>query len=365
MEHLHFRADSRKLLRSNLRNAIINGNVLVQLGDNTMWHNRFCGKCLMVLFSLFLLTGCAKENEAKKQYDEGLASFNENKWEEAIESFGNALLEETEGNKQSKSEQILNKKACYGMGVAYYKIQNYEKAEKYLEEALSISYLDNWDEEIKKYQVDTLCELDEYEKAYDVILSLREDKKEDFSLLFQEYFILDALGKEDEKEELLKEGRSIKGNGDEYQFNQAKINYFLGNLKEAKEGMKVASENEITEALFYLGRIYEDSQKYEKSISYYEAYNSAREAENDFVNLHIAVCYEKSGDYATALNVYESAIKNSDGSYLKELRYNQIVTLEKNTQYKEAFEKCSAYMKDYEEDDTMKKEYEFLETRVQ
>ncbi len=330
-----------------------------------MWHNRFCGKCLMVSFCFFLLTGCSATKANRKQYDEGLAFVQENKWEEAIDSFGNALSQESKGSKLSISEQILNKKACYAMGVGYYKIQNYEKAEKYLEEALSISYLKNWDEEIKNYQVDNFCAMDEYEKAYDVILSLREDNQNDFSYLFRAYFILDALGKENEKEELLQEGLSIKGKGEEYQFNQAKIRYFLGDLKEAKKGMKLASDNNIEQAFFYLGRIYEDNQKYDKAISCYEAYTSALEAENDFVNLHIAACYEKSGDYESALNVYETAIEKSDGSYRKQLRYNQIVTLEKDTQYEEAFEKCKAYMKVYKEDAAMKKEYEFLETRVQ
>ncbi|MFA9462897.1 MAG: tetratricopeptide repeat protein [Velocimicrobium sp.] len=330
-----------------------------------MWRKQRGIQCLLVLLGLLLLTGCSKDSAAKKQYEAGLVSLNSGELKEAIVSFKEALFEKPDDKDLSKSKQIINKKASYGLGVAYFRKQKYEKAEVYFEQARSIRYLEEWDGDIENYQVDTLCALEEYKRAYDLVLTLRDANKEDFSLLFREVFLLDALKEDKKRDETLNEGLLIKGHGNEYEFNLAKIQYMLGDLDKAKEGMEEASKKGIEEAQFYLGRIEEDDLNYKGAISLYKEYQASLSKQSDFVNLRIASCYEKQGDYESALDVYNSAIKTSDGTNLKELSYNQIILLEKNAQYKKAFKKCAAYLKKYGTDETMKKEYEFLETRVQ
>lgn len=329
-----------------------------------MWHKKRNIQYFIFGCSVLFLTGCTKGKQAEKKYEEGLNLLKEENYNEAISNFQAAIDTKQEENTLSKAEQILNKKVSYALGVTYYKQGEYKKASNYFKEAVDIPYLEAWDEEIVNYQIDTLCALTKYKEAYLLIHELRAEDKKEFSLLFREYFILDALGKEKEKEAVLNEGLSIKGHGKEYRFNRAKIQYFLGNLEEAKTGMEEAFEEKIEEANLYLGQIYEKKESYKEAISYYERYKLDAIAENDFVNLRIASCYEKGKDYESALIIYEEAIKNSDGSYLRELRYNQIIALEEMSQFQEAFEKCSDYMTDYKEDDAMKKELAFLETRV-
>lgn len=325
-----------------------------------MQHKYLVKGCLVICLCAGLLSGCGTGAKGK-DYEKGLSFVESEEFEDARGYFEQAVSTE---DKLSKKEQKLNKKAFYGIGVTYFKEQDYKKANEYFTDALAISYLEDWDETILKYQVDTLCALGEYEQAYDIVTELRKEDKKNFDLFFQQYFILEAMDQTDEAQEFLNEGLEISGLGSAYKYNRAKIYYYLGNTKKAEESLNAALEKDIVEANLYLGKIAEDREDYETAVSLYETYLDGENSENGYALLCLAQTQEKMGQTDQALATYEQAIEHGDGSFLKELRFNQIVLLENTGDFNQAYKKCKSYVKEYEDDETMKREYRFLKTRT-
>lgn len=333
-------------------------------------------KKLMVsaLVSAVLLTACSGDKEAKENYKKGLDCVQDRQYEEAVKYLSAAVAAEDGKSELLEKEQILNKKAFYALGVSYIRQYDYEKAEEYLKKALDIEYLKDWDVEIMSYRFDALTALDQFEEAYETILLLREDKPKDYDLIMKEFFILQALQKEEEADTLLNEALDIQGKGTQNNYNRAKIYYYLGNAQKAEEGMVNALKKDNIEAKFYMGRICEDAEKYEEAISWYEEFKEAKSKETqskevgmgigDLLYLRLGTCYQKLLKYEEAMNTYTEGISLSNGTFLQELKASEIVLLEKELLFDEAYDKCKQYVKEYKEDETMAREYDFLKTRV-
>ncbi|MEG2440184.1 MAG: tetratricopeptide repeat protein [Acetivibrio sp.] len=317
-------------------------------------------KILLSLIIIILITGCSAEKKAKESYKEGLSSLEKTEYSEAIENFNHSLIKDGD----RKKEREINKKAYYGLGVSYFEQGEYKKAETNLKKALKIEELPDWNYDIQNYLLDTLIRLEQQEEAYDLVQIVRKEKPKDFTLIFKEYDILKELDKEEEAVSLLNEALSIKGLDRENQYMRARAYYYLGNTKKAQAGMEKAIKKDIPEAMFYMGKIEEDKGKYEEALSWYDRYQKAEKKVSDVLYLQEMACYNKLGKPKDALFTVRDGILNGDGSCLRELKYSEIVLLEKELSFQEAYDKCSDYVKNYEEDEIMKKEFEFLKTRT-
>lgn len=317
------------------------------------------GRAAFVCLMMLVLTGCGETKEAQKTYETGVEFMEAGKYKEAQNSFLASIIE-GDGEKESK----LNKKVYYGLGVAYYKQGDYKNAAANLQEALDIPCLETWNTDILKYQIQALSAAGDYEKALEQIEAALEMNGKDFDLLFQKYALLLETGKEEEAKKAVSQALAIEGKGKEYEFNKAKANYYGGDLKKAKKAMNQAVKDEIWEAYFYLGKIAADEKDYEAAVKEFQAYESKAKPVAGAVYGELGNCYMEMGDYENALAVYEKGISAGDGTYLKELRANLIIAMERLGRFEEALERCSAYMEDYPEDEAMAKEYEFLKTRV-
>lgn len=317
-----------------------------------------------ILFLLILtlaLSGCKETKEALESYEEGLAYIETQEYKKAGEAFSKAVMD-----KDSKKVQSLNKKAYYGAGVAYYRQGKNKKALEEFEKALKISYLEGWNTQIRKYIIDIMCSQENYEEAYDSIVLVRKEQPEDFDLLFKEYFVLLELAKEEEAKEVLNGGLKIKGRGAEYDFDKAKIYYYLGNREKAKEGMTESAEKEMNEAYLFLGRICQEEEDCEGAIKNYNIYIKDADNPGGLVYNLLADAYIALEDYENAAASYEDGIalcKENGDSIIKELLFNQIVLLENQGEFEKALKKCSAYLKAYPDDEAMKREFDFLDSR--
>lgn len=86
----------------------------------------------------------------------------------------------------------------------------------------------------------------------------------------------------------------------------------------------------------------------------------------------LAVCHMKRENYAGALEAYNTALALVDAragmetineGLLQEMRFNQIVCLEKTADWEQAKEKTKKYVEDYPDDEEAKREATFLSTR--
>lgn len=86
----------------------------------------------------------------------------------------------------------------------------------------------------------------------------------------------------------------------------------------------------------------------------------------------LAVCGMKRDDFASALDAYNTAMalletrqgkETINEGLLQEMRFNQIVCLEKTANWDQAKEKIQQYLADYPDDEQAKSEAVFLSTR--
>ena len=68
-------------------------------------------------------------------------------------------------------------------------------------------------------------------------------------------------------------------------------------------------------------------------------------------------------DYQGALEAFQKAMNIEDNGMMQVLKMNEVVAYEKLGEYKQAAVLLNSYLKTYPDDETAKREYEFLKTR--
>lgn len=336
-------------------------------------------------------------NPEKAEYylDYGFTLIQKGETGEAVNQFERVIMEDT-----TISMVIENNKRAYrGMGIAYLKNNEYDKALEAFEAALAIEKLADMDEDILYYKgltleyagrlkeaVDIYSELlanndkdaslygtranlyrklNEYELSiadYDKALQYQEGN---FELYFGKFSALKELGKEQEAMETLDLAARITISTEEDKFSLAKVHFYQGNYESSAVEFQNALSNGFTEANYFLAEMSLASGQYEEAIKYYLAYeNSGNQLSAMFYN-QLLVCYLNQEDYESAADCLKKAKSFSTVSVAKQLLRNEIILLEKTGDFTGAYEKMERYKKLYDMDEETSKDYEFLKNRVE
>ena len=370
------------------------------------------------------LGGCG---EAEKYYESGLVSAKEADYETALLYFSKALDENPnkaeyyieQGHayaalgryeeartalEAAVVEQDLeltrknNKRAWRAIGITYYEEGNYTEAKTYFEKALAEELLPELSADIRMYLADALeCEGD-YEAAIAVYDRLLEEQKdyaagyraraymsyvqgdyeksladydaaitltpENFDLYFGKYNVLEKLGKASEQAELLRLITTIENPTPEDSYYIAKAQYFSGAYDTALTSLAAAAENGYDDAHYYIGEIYHSRSSYGEAVYHYKQYIAGDGAKDAAAYNQMAICLMKQEYYADALETVRGGQKLSDPLHGRQLLFNEIVILEKTGDYNTAYEKAVDYRSLYPEDTRIRRELEFLATRV-
>lgn len=370
------------------------------------------------------LSGCGK---AEKYYESGLVSAKEADYETALLYFSKALDENPnkaeyyieQGHayaalgryeeartalEAAVVEQDLeltrknNKRAWRAIGITYYEEGNYTEAKMYFEKALAEELLPELSADIRMYLADALeCEGD-YEAAIAVYDRLLEEQKdyaagyraraymsyvqgdyeksladydaaitltpENFDLYFGKYNVLEKLGKASEQAELLRLITTIENPTPEDSYYIAKAQYFSGAYDTALTSLAAAAENGYDDAHYYIGEIYHSRSSYGEAVYHYKQYIVGDGAKDAAAYNQMAICLMKQEYYADALETVRGGQKLSDPLHGRQLLFNEIVILEKTGDYNTAYEKAVDYRSLYPEDTRIRRELEFLATRV-
>lgn len=149
-----------------------------------------------------------------------------------------------------------------------------------------------------------------------------------------------------------------------------------GNYEEAlaqfQETVESGDKDKAAEGYRGLGMTYYEMEDYESALdSFEQAVSQGAEQSVQLCHL-MSVCAMKTGDYERGLKYVQDGLalaqtssgqKNSDESMLREMRYNEIVCLEQRADWESAKKKVEEYLNDYPDDETVRKESEFLKTR--
>lgn len=147
-----------------------------------------------------------------------------------------------------------------------------------------------------------------------------------------------------------------------------------GNYEEAKTQFEKAIQDsegkEAAEAYRGLGLTCYEQKDYEAALeAFQKAIDQGAVQTVQIYNL-MGICAMQTEDYTAALEYIGSglALANSEGndadeSMIREMEYNQVVCCEKNGDWENARQKAEEYLEKYPDDEEMKKEAEFLQTR--
>lgn len=370
------------------------------------------------------LGGCGK---AQGYFKQGQESFADGEYENALFYFSKAIEENPEraeyyieqghvyaalgqysaaraALQSAIVEQDLeltrknNKRAWRAIGITYYEEGNYTEAKNYFTKALEEELLPALNADIRMYLADALeCEGDyaaaiavydellkeqtdyaagyraraymsyvqgDYERSladYDAAIALTPD---DFDLYFGKYNVLEKLGKAEEQLQLLQVITGIENPSEEDRYFIAKAQYFSGAYDTALALLTAAAENGYNDAHYYIGEIYHARSNYGEAVYHYQQYITGSGAKDAAAYNQMGICLMKQEMFGDALEAVRAGQKLSDALHGKQLLFNEVVILEKMGEYNTAYERAVNYRNQYPEEERIRRELEFLATRI-
>ncbi len=384
---------------------------------------RYCAAALLCV-AVSAFAGC---NDAKEHFESGEEAFLAEDYETALTEFSKALdenpnkaeyyieqghtyiaLERYEEARAALESAIVeqnldltrknNKRAWRAIGISYYEEGNYAEAKLYFEKALAEELLPELNADIRMYLADTLECGGDYDRAiavYDELLKEQTDyaagyraraymryvqgdyeasladydeaialTPNNFDLYFGKYNVLEKLGRKSEQMELLQVITHIESPTPEDAYFIAKAQYFSGAYDEALVGLAAAAADGYEDVYYYIGEIYHQRSDYGEAVHYFKLYIAGSGARDAAAYNQMALCLMKQERYADALETVRSGQKLSDALHGRQLLFNEVVILERTGEYNAAYERAVEYRNRYPEDTKIKRELEFLASRV-
>ncbi len=339
-----------------------------------------------VLFlTVVLLSGCGKEEQLSNT-KQGMNAVEALQYEEALGHFQAAL---------EKGEDV---RALYrGMGLAYMGMTRYEEAIHYLEAALheSSGRVDDLDFDINYYLATAYYKSGRPEdavSAYNAILALRPREKnafylrgyvrlsrndfdnaqkdfdaavaldgKDYDQMIRIYMALEEYGYKEAGMVYLQKvmAENEKSISD---YDMGRMSYYMGDYEKARDYLSKMDSSKDYGAALYLGRTYEALGDYNYASGIYAAYTENDQTKAEIYN-QLGLCRMQMKEYTAALEAFQAAMNIEDNGMMQSLKFNEIVAYEYMGDFKTASALMNSYMKSYPDDETAKREYEFLRTR--
>ena len=339
-----------------------------------------------VLFlTAVLLSGCGKEEQLSNT-KQGMNAVEALQYEEALGHFQAAL---------EKGEDV---RALYrGMGLAYMGMTRYEEAIHYLEAALheSSGRVEDMDFDINYYLATAYYKSGRPEdavSAYNAILALRPREKnafylrgyvrlsqndfdnaqkdfeaavaldgKDYDQMIRIYMALEEYGYKEAGMVYLQKvmAENEKSISD---YDMGRMSYYMGDYEKARDYLSKMDSSKDYGAALYLGRTYEALGDYNYASGIYAAYTENDQTKAEIYN-QLGLCRMQMKEYTAALEAFQAAMNIEDNGMMQRLKFNEIVAYEYMGDFKTASALMNSYLKSYPDDETAKREYEFLRTR--
>lgn len=331
------------------------------------------------------LAGCGAE-KAESYTKQGMTAVQELRYDEALSLFNT-------GEENGEDKRQLYR----GMGIAYMGKTDYASAVTYLEAALKLSdgNVEDMDFDLNYYLATAYFkngQAQEAIQAYNAILALRpkemdayylrgcvelsqndyEKAQADFDAaialdpknydqMIRIYMVLEEYGYKEAGREYLQNAmtENEKSISD---YDMGRICYYMGDYENARNFLTNLKTATDYGAALYLGRTYEALMDYNYAASIYADYAEYDQTKAEIYN-QLGLCRMKMNEYDLALEAFQAAMKVEDNGMMQTLKFNEIVAYEYKGDYKTAAALMNSYLQSYPDDETAKREYEFLQTR--
>ena len=340
---------------------------------------------LPLILAAVLMGGCGAD-EQPSYIQQGMEAVQALEYEEALNFFKHA-------REEGEDEQLL----CRGMGIAYMGMTDYEEAITYLETALHAGggRVEDIDFDINYYLATAYYKngrAQDAVDAYSAILALRPREKNayylrgcvklsqndfegaqldfgeavtldsrDYDQMIRIYMALEEYGYKEAglvylQNALTENEKSISD------YDMGRICYYMGDYENARNYLTKLKTTTDYGAALYLGRTYEALGDYNYASSIYAGYVENDQSKAEIYN-QLGLCRMRMSEYESALQAFQAAMNIEDNGMMQTLKFNEIVTYEYMRDYKTAAALMSSYLRTYPDDETAKREYEFLQTR--
>ncbi|MEG1848374.1 MAG: tetratricopeptide repeat protein [Lachnospiraceae bacterium] len=354
---------------------------------NNRKSNQTIKNILLLLCISVFLTGCTL-NRKQENIDLGMTAIQTLDYEGALAYFEKALV-------NGEDKQLI----CRGQGLAYMGLTQYEESRDSLLKALSYNKRgpDDLAYDINYYLATAYYKLGDYEGAldtYTAIVALRPKESDayylrgsvemdngqydaaiadfekamelapdNYDIYIDIYLSCDKNGYTQVGQDYLKkllQTPEIKLS----QFDKGRISYYLKDYETARNALEEArsEDNKKVDVILMLGQTYEALGDYNYAANIYAEYIKKDEKQPEVYN-QLGLCKLVMKDYDAALAAFQSALKLENNDIMQTLQYNEIVTYEYLSDYKQAAVKLEKYLKSYPGDTKAQREYQFLKSR--
>lgn len=317
-------------------------------------------KMLTALFAaalcgMVLTAGCSRAADEKAQeYKElGISQMEKGDYESAAASFQKAL-DQSVGNVGAEEIDL-----CYYKALALAQSGDTEGAcDEYT--ALIDLDEDNW--EVYYLRGTLYLEMGESELAeadYETAAGLHKNDTELNVHIYEK--LSDAGLQEDGQTYLTQVLETEPSDGEDYYY-LGYAYYLSQDSQNAETNLKKADEEGYGEALLLLGKLYTEAGNADEAAKAFSDYYEANKEDADALKVlgETALETERYEDAVTYLN---AALEEANSVKAPAIRKELIAAYEHAGDYKNAYKQAKAYL-DQNEDEDVRKEYEFLKTRV-
>lgn len=144
---------------------------------------------------------------------------------------------------------------------------------------------------------------------------------------------------------------------------RGRVYYYMEDYKRAQEELIKASNEGSTEALLLLGTVYLAQKDISNARSMYQEYITAVPDSAKGYN-GLALCDMEEENYASALVNISNGLPNASTEEMQNLMFNEIVVYERQLDFATAQQKAEKYLEYFPDDETVKRELTFIKTRT-
>ncbi len=325
-----------------------------------------------VVICLIFVNGCTLST-ASYNYESALAQFNKGNYDESKKSIDKVIYVEGDSKKAEFNKEIIAEHLLLA-GHVYIETEDYDNAisafDKATKDSTKVADLENNKEALRGKGLVYLRKA-EYDKA---IESFNKAKKIDVNNSLNkdiEKYLIEAYIYGNKTEEALKcceEYLKNYGKDDEITLLQGIGYAYANNEAEMVKCISAVIDKGNDSGYYHMAQCYMKLGNFAKASENYEIYlDKAKGIDRKILALAIVDSLIKQGNYDKALELvklYDKNDKSSKGRYDKEFRQYHITILEKQGNYAEALNRAKDYVSVYTDDEAMKKEVAFLETRI-
>ncbi|MBO4864775.1 MAG: tetratricopeptide repeat protein [Eubacterium sp.] len=236
---------------------------------------------------------------------------------------------------------ISDKEKLREQGIAAFKSGNYNEAISLLQESFDREqwFSEKMDADTEMYLAACYMRTGEFSKAYDIYFkySTKSENKTSVST--------------DKIEEYLKLANALD------QMHSGAI------YDSTISSLENELENGNSSANLFLGICYQYQGETDKMLKAFNQYADVY-GMNSYVAYQLSSYYIDKGDYENARAMINRGLQTNDMLYIDKLMFNDIVISEAAYDYEEALEKAERLIKEYPENETYRKEYDFLYSRI-